>query len=128
MIKCAREHILCLCDELHERRNNVFNACGECDFKSGYFTPDLVRLQYGCRTFGGPDGCWNKIGEVFGHKELIDEITTDNKKRTNILLVVCLQRIYFTPPPVRRQIQKVVKHSYSITLRGCGQQNKKIRH
>jgi hypothetical protein len=125
MIECARKHILCLCDELHEMRNNVFNACGRGDFESAYFAPDLVHLKYVNRTFGGSDGYWNKVGEVFGHKELIDEITTVNKR--NILLEVCTQRICFTPLPVRRQMQEVVKHSYSTILRGCGQQNK-IRH
>jgi hypothetical protein len=124
MIECARQHILCLCDELHETRNNVFNTCGRGDFESAYFAPDLVQLQYNNRIITGPDGCWNKIDEVFGHTELIDEITTDNNERRNILLVVCSQRIYLTPPPVRRQTQEVVKHSCSTTLRGCGQQNK----
>jgi hypothetical protein len=127
MIECARKHILDLCDELHETRNNVFNTCGKGDFVSGYFTPDLVHLKYDNRTFGSPDGRWNKVGEVFGHKELIDEITTDNNERRDILLEVCSQCICLTPSPVRRQMQEVVKHSYSTTLRGCGQQNK-IRH
>jgi hypothetical protein len=128
MIECARKNILCLCDELHKTRNNVFNTCGSGDFESTYFTPDLVHLQYNNRTFDGSDGCWNKVGEVFGHKELIDEITTNNKKRRNILLSVCSQYICFTSPPVRRQTQDVVKHSYFTTLHGYGQHNKKIRH
>jgi hypothetical protein len=99
MNECARKHILCLCNELHEMRNNVFNNCGRGDFESAYFAPDLVRLQYNHRAFAGPDGWWNKVGEMFGHKELIDEITTDNNKRRNILLEVCSQRICFTSPP-----------------------------
>jgi hypothetical protein len=98
MIECARKHILRLCDELHETRNNVFNACGSGDFENGYCTPDLVHLQYNYQTFDSLDGCWSKDGEVFGHKELIDEITTNNNERTNILLKVCSQRICFTLP------------------------------
>lgn len=100
----------------------MFNTCG--DFESGYCTPHLVHLQYNNRTY--TDGQWKKVGGVFGHKELIDEITKDNNKRTNILLTVSSQRL--TPLPVRRQTQAVVKHSCSITLRGCGQQNKRRRH
>ena len=93
IIECARKHILRLCDELQEQRNHVFNNCGSGDFESAYFAPDLVRLQHDNRTFTGTDGRWNKVDEVFGHKELIDEITTDNDKRRNILLEVCSQRI-----------------------------------
>jgi hypothetical protein len=128
MIECTRRYTLCLCDELHKTRNNVFNACGRGDFESEYCTPDLVHLQYNNRTFAGPDGHWNKVGEMFGHKELIDEITTNNYKGRNILLEVCSQRICFTSLPARRQTQEVVKHNYSTTLRGYGQHNKKIRH
>jgi hypothetical protein len=88
MIECARQYILRLCNELQEQRNHVFQACGSGDFESAYFAPDLVRLQYDYRSFAGTDGHWNKVGKVFGHKELIDEIT-DNSGITNILLAVC---------------------------------------
>src|SRR5690349_15405896 len=134
MIECARRHILCLCDELHEMRNKVFNTCGRGDFESAYFAPDLVHLQYRNIYGADEDGgiplptigyiSWHKFGNVFGHKELIDEITTNKR---HISLEVCSLRICFISLPVPRETQEVVKHSYSTTLRGCGQQNK-IRH
>jgi hypothetical protein len=88
MIECARRHILHLCDNLHEQHKSVFSACNFDNFECGYITPDLVKLQYDDRTFSSPDGRWKKVGESFGHNELVQEIVEEGNRRKNILVEV----------------------------------------
>jgi hypothetical protein len=95
MIECTRRHILHLCNDLHEQYKNVFSACTFGDFERGYITPDLVKLQYDNQTFSGSDGRWTKVGQSFGHNELIQEIVGEKERRKNILVEV-FRKCYFT--------------------------------